>query len=345
VDCTIDTTTGTTVDDTAGITTGTAVDAQRRCLLTAALAAPFAWPAHAAAPLGDAVEIEAGVYLVPGLPGAPTAENLGRIGNAGFIVGRRGVMAIDTGTSHRHGQALLAAIAQVTPLPVLLALVTHVRQEFVFGASAFQARGIPVHMHRDAAALMAARCDNCLKVLRSELGDEAMRGTVVFKPDVVFDDSHVVETLGRPVLVQHHGHASGPGDCSAFDARTGTLFAGGLLDNQRIPDIQDSDLDVWRQALGGLRGLRLETVVPGHGPAATPLLVTLNERYLSQLEQRCAGLLKDGMALSEVPDAAALPEFANWDQVDTVHRRNASIMFLRLERRLLLDEPLQGAPK
>jgi glyoxylase-like metal-dependent hydrolase (beta-lactamase superfamily II) len=315
----------------------------RRRALLAAAAAAFGWPPARAD--AAAVEVEAGVYLVPGLPGAPGPDNGGRIGNAGFIVGRQGVMAIDTGVSHRHGQALLAAIGQVTALPVKLALVTHVQQEFVFGASAFQARGIPVHMQRDAAVLMAARCEGCLKALRAELGDEAMRDTVVFKPDLLFDETHVVESIGRPVLVQHHGNASGPGASSAFDARSGSLFAGGLLAHRRIPDIQDGDLETWRAALRGLRTLRLNTVVPGHGPAAGTELIGLVDRYLALLEQRCAALLKQGAALSEVPDAAELPEFSRWDQYETVHRRNASILFLRLERRLLLDLPDQGAKR
>jgi hypothetical protein len=46
-----------------------------------------------------------------------------------------------------------------------------------------------------------------------------------------------------------------------------------------------------------------------------------------------------------VPDAADLPDFSRWALYDTVHRRNASIMFLRLERQLLLAEPAQGAPR
>jgi glyoxylase-like metal-dependent hydrolase (beta-lactamase superfamily II) len=318
----------------------------RRSLLAAAAVAPWCLSGPPArADDSAAIEVEAGVYMLAGLPGAPSPANAGRIGNAGFIVGRSGVMAIDTGTSHQHGQALLAAIDQTTKLPVRLLLVTHVRQEFVFGASAFQARGIPVHMQRHAAALMAARCDNCLKTLSAELGEDAMRGTVVLKPDQLFDESHVIETIGRPVLVQHHGHASGPGETSAFDVRSGTLFAGGLLDNRRFPDIQDSDLDGWRQALGNLRSLRINTIVPGHGSAGGPELIADTQRYLAQLEQRCAMLLKQGAALSEVPDAATLPDFNRWDQADGVHRRNAAVMFLRLERRLLLDEPPQGASR
>ena len=61
-----------------------------------------------------AVALADGVYLLPGSGGAADENNLGRIGNAGFIVGDSGVIAIDTGTSYAHGQALLAAIRAVT---------------------------------------------------------------------------------------------------------------------------------------------------------------------------------------------------------------------------------------
>ena len=55
-----------------------------------------------------------GVYWWPGSGGVADADNRGRIGNAGFIVGPLGVLAIDTGTSLAHGRALLAAIRSVT---------------------------------------------------------------------------------------------------------------------------------------------------------------------------------------------------------------------------------------
>ena len=60
------------------------------------------------------------------------------------------------------------------------------------------------------------------------------------------------------------------------------------------------------------------------------------ERYLLALEARLRSLLDAGVPLSEVPDRAALPEFQSWERYDTVHRRNASVVFLRLEREQLL---------
>jgi glyoxylase-like metal-dependent hydrolase (beta-lactamase superfamily II) len=282
---------------------------------------------------GRVVEVGPGVYLVPGTGGAADEQNGGRIGNAGFIVGDRGVIAVDTGTSYAHGLALLAAVRSVTEQPMRLALVTHARPEFLFGGMAFRERGIPIRMHARTAGLMASRCDGCLKVLRQTLGDAAMQGTAMYQPDETYDAPHVLELIGRPVQVLHFGHSSGPGDVAVLDVRSGVLFAGGLIDVGRIPDIQDSDLDGWHAALLALRALRVATVVPGHGPSASSSHALGGvERYLGQLEAGVKARVTAGGSLLGVAEETELPEFENWDQYNIIHRRNASIAFLRFER-------------
>ena len=290
-------------------------------------------------PVVAPIELAAGVYMVPGSGGEPDSKNLGRVGNAGFVVGRTGVLVIDTGTSYLHGRALLAAIRSVTEQPVRLVLITHTRQEFLFGAAAFREQGIPIAMQQAAAGLMASRCETCLKTLRTTLGEEAMRGTTMFVPDRSFADPLEIDAaalIGRPIQVLYFGHSSGPGDIAVYDPRTRTLFAGGLLDAQRIPDVIDSDLVRWGEALRSLQALPVEVVVPGHGPSGSKRVITQVERYLEQLTTRVRALLKAGAPLSEVPDSTALPDFASWDQYDTVHRRNAALVYLRYEREQLI---------
>jgi glyoxylase-like metal-dependent hydrolase (beta-lactamase superfamily II) len=291
-------------------------------------------PQECAVAAPRAVQLASGVYLLPGSGGLADETNLGRIGNAGFIVGDRGVLAIDTGTSLAHGQALLAAIGAITDKPVRLAFVTHTRPEFLFGGTAFRERGIPIVMHTKTARLMASRCETCLKQLVQTLGEAPMRGTRVYKADREFEASHVDESIGRRVRVLHFGHSSGPGDIAVFDEASGVLFGGGLLDQRRIPDIQDSDLAGWRRALTALGALPVRSVVPGHGPAAPAAVIGAVERYLVQLEARARSLAEAGASLIDVPDATALPEFSQWEQYDTIHRRNASIAYLRIEREL-----------
>ena len=79
-------------------------------------------------------------------------------GNTVFIIGPNGVAVIDTGISSQAGVEVIAAVRRVTREPIRLVILTHPGQEVIFGAAAFQARGIPILMHRDAAALMASRC-------------------------------------------------------------------------------------------------------------------------------------------------------------------------------------------
>ena len=307
----------------------------------AVLVAATAAHAGDAAPV-EPVELAAGVYMLPGSSGEPDAGNLGRVGNAGFIVGRTGVLVIDTGSSYLHGRALLDAIRKVTDRPVRMALITHTKQEFLFGALAFREQGIPIAMHQAAADLMAARCETCLKTLRSTLGEEAMRGTAMFKPDITFTDAQSFDAatpIGRPIQLLHFGQSSGPGDIAVFDPRSRTLFAGGLLDSKRIPDVIDSDLPRWREALRTLQALPADVIVPGHGPDGGKRMVEQVDRYLDQLATRTRELQRNGVPLSEVPDATPLPEFAAWDQYDTVHRRNAALLYLRYEREQLYKSP------
>jgi len=307
-----------------------------RWLAAGLLAASAALTVHAAeAPAVAPIELAAGVYMLPGAKGEPDATNLGRVGNAGFIVGRSGVLAIDTGTSYLHGRALLAAIGSVTDKPVRLALVTHTRPEFLFGGAAFRERGIPVRMHSRTATLMASRCETCLKTLRQVVGDTPMLGTAMYRPDQQFDADEELTLIGRPVRALYFGHSSGPGDIAVLDVRSNVLFAGGLLDAQRVPDIQDGTLPGWRQALAALRALRVSTVVPGHGPATSSDVIGSVERYLDQLETRVRAVVAAGESLIDVADASELSEFATWDQYETIHRRNASVAYLRFERELM----------
>jgi glyoxylase-like metal-dependent hydrolase (beta-lactamase superfamily II) len=165
-----------------------------------------------------------------------------------------------------------------------------------------------------------------------------MQGTALFKPDHEFEQSYSIQSIGRSIQVLYFGHSSGPGDVAVLDQQSGVLFAGGLLDNLRIPDVQDSDLKGWSQALHALGELPIKLIVPGHGPLGSTAVIGSVGRYLVQLNTSVLGLLQSGTSLLDVPDAAQLPEFALWDQYEVIHRRNASVLFVRLEREQLMKQ-------
>jgi glyoxylase-like metal-dependent hydrolase (beta-lactamase superfamily II) len=275
-----------------------------------------------------------GVYALPGSGGDVTPENGGRIANVAFIVGPDGVIVVDTGISYRQGEEIIAAVKSVSNRPIRLAILTHPSQEAIFGAAAFQTRGIPVLAHRRGAELIAARCETCLRNLRSLLGEEVMAATRVVKPDRLVDGDETLALIGRQLRLIAPQWSSAPGAIAVFDEQTSTLIAGNLISVNRIPNLRDADPRAWRDTLVLLASLQCRHLVPAYGPIGNCADIAAFAQYFAALENRVAALVKDGVSLAELRNRCALPEFAHWDQYDVLHPQNANYVYLRLERSL-----------
>lgn len=279
----------------------------------------------------DAVEVAPGVYAFLGENAEPAPANSGFVGNSGFIVGDDRVLVIDTGGSRRHGEAMLEAIARVTSKPVHAVVITHAVQDFVFGAAAFNARGIALMAHRKTVDLMRARCEHCLELLRRTLGEEPLRGSSLVLPQHIIDTDTTVRLGGRAVDLIHPGWASTPGDLMVLDRRTRTLFTGGVVTSLRVPELRDGDFGGWLRTLAALPGLSPALLVPGYGPPCTPRAAHDMIDYLHALDARMRALYAQGAGLTEALDAADVPAFQGWALYPEQHRRNALRHYLQLE--------------
>ena len=284
-------------------------------------------PARALEP----VRVADGVYAFIGDPGDIGPANGGNVGNSGFIVGRTGVIVIDTGVSYRHGKAMIEAIRKISALPIELVIITHAVQEFLFGNAAFVELDVPLLTHVESAELMRSRCDHCLSNLRKILGDEAMSGTRLVVPERTLKESTVLDIAGRKLYVLFYGWASTPGDLAVFDRETGVVFAGGLVANQRIPELRDGKLDGWLQALDRLEQVPARAIVPGHGAVGGKREIQATAAYLRALDAKVRALYKDGASLMQAVDSADLPAYAGWSMYPTLHRQNVLHRYLQLE--------------
>ena len=302
----------------------------------AAAALCFAWCCAEAAE-HKAIRIADGIYAIRQATPLGSDDPIAR-GNAVFVVGPKGVVVVDTGISYRAGVEVLSAVRRVTRQPIRLVILTHPGQESIFGAAAFQAHGIPILMQRDAAALMARRCESCLRNLTESLGGDAMAGTRVVVPDRLIDGNEAIMEIGRRLQVFAPPRSSAPGALAVFDERTSTLIAGSLVSIRSVPDTRDADARGWRDALAVLAGTRCRHLVSTFGAVGRCSDIAAFARYFDDLETRVATLLREGTGLAELGERSDLPQYAGWEHYEALHRANASRAYLRLER-ALFDAP------
>lgn len=307
----------------------------RMQLPLAALFAVLAAACAAQTPRAEAlhpIRVAAGVYVLLGSGGEVTVDNAGRTANIAFVVGPGGVVVVNTGISYAEGEAIIAAVASVSKRPIRLAILTHPGQEAIFGAVAFQARGIPVLASRQSAELIASRCETCLDNLRRTLGEEVMAGTRVIVPDRLIEGGQTLDLIGRKLRLIAPPWSSAPGALAVFDEMSATLITGSLVSIARIPDLRDAQPKAWRAALRELEATRCRHLVPEYGPMGSCADIAAFARYFDALERRVAALLQQGVGLSELSGRSDLPAFARWDQYETLHAQNANRTYLRLEQ-------------
>lgn len=237
--------------------------------------------------------------------------------NSGLIVGSTRALVIDTGAGPRQGREILAAVRQVTDLP-LVVLNTHAHYDHFMGNAVFERAGVAEFWsHRDAAVAIERFGDyqrSFVGVLEPEMGEGRGLDTRIVVPE-----RHLPGTGRRPalsridlgdrqVLVFSLGRAHTDND--VFAAVDDVVFAGDVVEQGADPAFEDSYPQDWAAALEQLAGLeRYSTVVPGHGlPVDHAAVRDMAATMATAVERIQAGLGRrpDGDAGQEPAPTASL---------------------------------------
>lgn len=242
--------------------------------------------------------------------------------NCGFVVGRGGVLVIDTRATPRLARELLAAIRSVTDLPVRQVFLSHYHAVRVLGVSAFEPRPTVI-------ASRGTR-DWIRERGQADFDSEFGRFPLLFtdhheipgltQPDIVFDDRLVVDMGDFDVELLHVGRGHSGGDSVAWLPAQGVLFAGDLVENRCAVYAGDGYLSEWSQTLARLEALHPRALLPGRGArlldAAGALQAIAGTRGFfdavwSEVERGLArGLPR--RAIYEATLAAMAPTYGQW---------------------------------
>ncbi len=276
-------------------------------------------------------EVAHGVYVHQGANEDFDGNYHGDIANIGFIVGRDAVAVIDTGGSYRVGLRLKEAIRQVTQLPILYVINTHVHPDHMFGNAAFSVEHSIFIGHEKLPGAMEQRQADYLRNLKNVLGSEAEKSEIIIPSKTVGSTLRI--DLGNRVLqLTAWPTAHTNTDLTLFDINTKTLWTGDLLFIERTPSI-DGDVQGWINVIGKLEEIEADLTIPGHGKVTRDKKGALDDerRYLDRLLQDVRSSIRNGEGMTRTMGSAAMSERTRWLLFDQVNPRNVNFIYPPLE--------------
>lgn len=240
------------------------------------------------------------VYAYVGVKDASPAHSFAA--NAGIVVGRDGVLVVDTLISAREAQRFLADIRKVTDKPIKYVVNTHTHLDHALGNCVFAKLGATVISHDADRKLLAEQGAGILKHIGNYgLKPEDMVGTEIALPTLSFSDQLSIDLGGEEVRLIRTAPSHTAGSLVVYLPAEKLLFSGDLLFTDFHPFLADGDLVGWVQTLDRLLAMDLEQIVPGHGPLSGKKDLKEMRDYLVLFDSKArelAGTSQDADAIS-----------------------------------------------
>lgn len=281
-------------------------------------------------------------WAVLGSAGMASADNRGFNSNAGFVVTADGVVVFDTLGTPALGQALIAAIRRVTPLPIRRVILSHYHADHYYGNQAFEAVGAEIWAHEAGRGVTTA--DDSLARLaqrRRDLFpwvDDATRLVDADRWLSFGADGELSFSFGGlRMRVFDVSGAHSPQDIMLWVEDDGVLYAGDLFFTGRLPYVVGADTRAWLQAMDRVATVQPRVAVPGHGAPSQQVAqdLALTRDYLRFLRQAMARAVDEMTDFDQAYDSVDWSAWQKLPAFEAGNRLNARSVYLELERESL----------
>jgi cyclase len=228
------------------------------------------------------------VYLISGGAGS----------NSGAIVGKDGVIIVDTKVNAESGQGIIAEVAKITPKPITHVILTHSDGDHVNGLAAFP-KGLTI--------IAQANC----KVEMEKSQGTPMAAPADYMPTKTVDTDEKMTIDGVRVELLHWAPAHTSGDLVVYLPDQKIVFTGDLIaSNQPYTLIhleKNGSSAGWIKSVQGILALNADTFVPGHGDLQTKAQVQDRLGRTIKRRDQIIALIQQGKSLDEIRQALGEP--------------------------------------
>jgi cyclase len=249
------------------------------------------------------------------------------VSNAGMLAHDDGLLVVDALMAPSMTRRFVAAMREVSRAPFARLVNTHMHpdhtngNQFIEGAEIVASdacREEMVAAARAAAAAAAKRApgDRGPKPgwIREEWWPELaeVRSTL---PTTTFSDHLTLRHGGREVQLHHYGPAHTLGDAMVYVPDAKVLFAGDLAFFYAMP-LCRGDMENWVRVCDIIRGMDVETIVPGHGPLGTKRELQDMQEYLEFMVRETRRAFDEGLTPEQAAQRIDIGDWAKWPEAE-----------------------------
>jgi len=237
-----------------------------------------------AAPRIGLTKITDGVYSYIDEKNPVPARNFGA--NAGIVIGRDGIVVVDTLISSKEAQRFISDIKAVSDKPIKYVVNTHAHLDHSLGNADFIRLGAVVISHIYCKKNAETAAPTILqKAKKYGLTDEMLQGTKVAEASLTFTDKMEIDLGDRKIELLYAGPSHTDGSILVYVPDTGVLFAGDILFTNFHPNMMDADVKSWISVLDYISTTDAVAIIPGHGPLSTKKDIQEMKQYLMTCEK------------------------------------------------------------
>ncbi len=229
------------------------------------------------------------VYAYAGTKNPSPSNSFGA--NAGIVIGDKGILVVDTLASAKAARRFIEDIRKISDKPIRYVVDTDNHFDHTLGNSEFAAIGAAILAQSSCPANMRKSAPQVLKNAKSYgMSDEEAKAVKITYPDVTSPEMMRIDLGSVNVDMLFLAPSHTDDSVLVFVPQDKMLFSGDVLFTDYYPFMGDGDINGWVKTLDFIMTVRIEKIIPGHGPVSTKKDVAEMKQYVLAFDQKAKEL-------------------------------------------------------
>lgn len=211
--------------------------------------------------------------------------------NAGIIIGRDGIVVVDTLISAKDAKRFIRDIRGVSRKPIKYVINTHYHLDHVFGNSEFAKLGaVIIAQGNDKKAMENSAEETFKNISEYGLTPKDMKATKLAYPVLTYDNKMEIDIGDQKIELIHARYSHTEGDTLVYLSDKKVLFTGDVLFTDYHPFLAEGNIEEWVKELDDIKSMDVKQIIPGHGPLSEKNDLDDMKAYILMFDQKAKEL-------------------------------------------------------